>query len=166
MSQLRGEETEGLNEAAVRALGEALVPAELSSEQRAFMRARIMARLTDVPPPLTETIRSDSIPWRTVSPKVQAKVLKRDEAAGVIFVLWRLEPGGVLAGHSHDHDQNHDEECLVLEGEVLVGTHRVRAVDLHIARRGSVHVDLTTRTGCLVLVRSGISPVLAHLFPG
>ena len=158
------ESMEALDEEVVRTLGEALAPSELSTEQRLSMRTRIMSRLTEAPPPLTETIRTESIPWRTISPKVQAKVLKRDDAAGLIFVLWRLAPGGALSAHPHDEDE--DEECLVLEGEMLVGTHCVHAGELHIARRGSNHPDLTTRTGALVLVRSAISPQLAQLFPG
>ncbi|MBV8806626.1 MAG: cupin domain-containing protein [Sinobacteraceae bacterium] len=156
------EETDTLDDAAVQALGEALTPAEFSAKRRASMRTRIMSRLKEAAPPLTETIRTESIPWRAISPNVQAKVLKRDDAAGVIFVLWQLEPGGVVSGHPHDEEQ--DEECLVLQGDMLVGTHCVRAGELHIAKRGSAHADLTTRTGCLIMVRSGISPLLARLF--
>jgi quercetin dioxygenase-like cupin family protein len=154
---------EVLDPAALQLLGEALAPAALREEQRASMRARIMGRLADAPPPNTETIRSGSIPWRNVSSGVEAKVLKRDDQAGVIIVLWRLEPGGVVPGHTHTEEE--DEECFVLEGEMLVGKHCVRAGELHIAKRGGVHEDLTTRTGCVVMLRSGISPLLAKLFP-
>ena len=158
-----GNETEALDEAAVEALGGALAPAGLSAEQRASIRVRIISRVAEVPPPLTETIRSASIPWRAMGPGVQAKVLKRDDVAGIIIVMWKLEPGGVVPGHPHCEDE--DEECLVLEGDMLVGTHCVRAGEMHIAKRGSIHPNLTTRTGCLVVLRSGISPLLAKLFP-
>jgi quercetin dioxygenase-like cupin family protein len=146
----------------VQALGEAVVASELSAEQRASIRHRIFARLADRPPPLTETVRTGSIAWRQVGPGVKAKLLKRDDDANVIIVLWQLEPGGRLAHHSHEES----EECLVLEGEMLVGEHRVAAGELHIAHRGSMHDDLTTRTGCLLMVRSGISPLLKSLFQG
>lgn len=164
MSRRRAKHIEAIDEAAVQSLGEALTPAEPSDSQRASLRKRIMSRVADEPPPLTETIRTELIEWRSISPGVQAKVLKRDDAAGVIIVLWRLEPGGVVRGHPHTVDG--DEECLVLKGEMLVGAHRVGAGDLHIAKRGSIHADLTTHTGCLLMVRSGISPLLAGLFPG
>jgi hypothetical protein len=46
---------------------------------------------------------------------------------------------------------------------MLVGGHRVRAGELHIAKPGAVHGDFSTRTGLLVVVRSGISPLLIGL---
>lgn len=150
-----------LDAAAVQMLGDAVAASELSAERRASMKQRIFARLIDRPPPMMETIRTGSIAWREVSPGVKAKLLKRDDEANVIIVLWQLEPGGRLAGHSHEDS----EECLVLEGEMLVGEHRVAAGELHIAHRGSMHHDLTTRTGCLLMVRSGISPLLESIFP-
>jgi quercetin dioxygenase-like cupin family protein len=143
----------------VQALGEALAPAALSPELRASMRARVLARAAGAQPPLTETIRTESIPWRDVSTGVRAKLLRRDEASNLMVVLWRLEPGGILPGHPHADE----EECLVLEGEMLVGDHCVRAGQLHIAKPGAIHGDLTTRTGTLVMVRSGISPLLTGL---
>jgi quercetin dioxygenase-like cupin family protein len=154
---------EAVDEALVRMIGATLAPAQLSMQRRASMRARIMSRTADNPPPGAETIRSASIPWSDISHGVRAKLLKRDDKADVIIVLWKIEPGGVVAGHSHTGET--DEECLVLEGEMLVGTHCVRQGELHIARRGAVHEDLTTRTGCVIVVRSGISPLLATLFP-
>jgi quercetin dioxygenase-like cupin family protein len=161
MPRSPGKKDEVLDPAAIQMLGEALAPAVLSEEQRGSMRARIMERLADVPPARTETIRSGSIMWRKVSSGVEAKVLKRGDR--VIIVLWRLEPGGVVPGHPHTEDE--DEECFVVEGEMLLGTHCVRAGEFHIAKRGAIHEDLTTRTGCIVMVRSGISPQLAQLFP-
>lgn len=151
--------SEVLDQAAVQELGKALAPAELTSARRASMRARVLAGAAGVQPAFTETIHTDSLPWRNVSTGVQAKLMKRDEAANLMIVLWRLQPGGALPGHPHSTD----EECLVLEGEMLVGAHCVRAGELHIAKPGAIHGDLTTRTGLLVMVRSGITPELTAL---
>jgi quercetin dioxygenase-like cupin family protein len=159
MSRAANKRPEILGDAIVRALGEALVPAELTAERRASMRTRVMASAAGVQPPFTETVHTGDLPWHEVSAGVRAKLLRRDDASNLMIVLWRLEPGGSIPGHPHSKE----EECLVLEGEMLVGGHRVRAGELHIAKPGAIHDDLTTRTGLLVMVRSGISPLLTGL---
>ena len=70
------------------------------------------------------------------------------------MVLFRIKPGGVVPAHVHTKE----EECLVLEGEIFIGTHRVGEGDLHIAKPGAAHGDITTKTGATVLVRSEIPP--------
>jgi hypothetical protein len=47
-----------------------------------------------------------------------------------------------------------DEECLVLEGEVFIGEHRIAQGDLHVAGPDSHYRDITTRTGAMLMVRS------------
>ena len=63
---------------------------------------------------------------------------------------------GLLFAVPRGHTQ--EEECVVLEGEVLIGEHCFRAGDVHIARPGATHVGLRTRTGCLLYIRSEIPP--------
>ena len=46
-----------------------------------------------------------------------------------------MRPGGVIPAHRHQHE----EECLVLEGECRIGTHRLVAGDVHVAAAGSWH---------------------------
>lgn len=144
-----------LDEVAVRAIGEALIPSELSAQRRTALRERVMTRASDAPPDNTETIRGDSLQWHKVFPNVWAKVMKRDVAANLQIMLFRMEPGGVVPAHAH----NLEEECLVLEGEIFVGAHLVRKGDMHIARAGARHPNLWTRTGALVMVRSEIPPL-------
>jgi quercetin dioxygenase-like cupin family protein len=138
------------DEKLVGAIGEALRPAELSEQQRASMRARIIERTHDAQPPDTETVRGEKIQWREAWPKVWVKVLKQDAAADMQITLLRFEPGGRVPGHPH----RRDEECLVLEGEVRVGDHLVRAGDLHIAHAGARHGDLVSESGALIMIRS------------
>jgi quercetin dioxygenase-like cupin family protein len=154
MSQ-RPERPDVLAESAVRAIGEALVPVELPAARRAAMRDRVMAGASGAPPENTETIRGEDLAWHEVFPKVWAKVMKRDVANNLPIMLFRMEPGGVVPAHAHKLD----EECLVLEGEVMVGSHPVRKGDMHIARAGARHPDLWTRTGALVMVRSEVPPL-------
>jgi quercetin dioxygenase-like cupin family protein len=155
MSQRPAEEPAVLDEPIVRAIGAALVPAELSAHGRAALRERVMKIANDAPPENTETIRGDSLQWHKVFPNVWAKVLKRDVPNNLQIMLFRMEPGGIVPAHAHTLD----EECLVLEGEVLVGSHPVRKGDMHIARAGARHPNLWTRTGALVMVRSEIPPL-------
>ncbi len=155
MSQRPPEPVVVLDEPTVRAIGEALVPAELSAQRRAGLRERVMKIADDAPPENTETIRGESLQWHKVFPNVWAKVMKRDVANNLQIMLFRMEPGGIVPAHAHTLD----EECLVLEGEVLVGSHPVRKGDMHIARAGARHPNLWTRTGALVMVRSEIPPL-------
>jgi len=144
------ENMDALNEETLSKLAEGLPPAELSAERRSSMRARVMARALEGPPPDTETIRGEDVPWREAWPKVWVKILKRDVTADSQVTLIRFEPGGRIPEHVH----RKDEECYVLEGEVTVGSHRVRAGDFHIARAGARHSDLTSATGAVVMIRS------------
>jgi len=155
MSERPPERPDVLDEPTVRAIGESLRPAELPAERRAALRERVMAFASGAPPENTETIRGEDLPWHQVFPKVWAKVMKRDVANNLQIMLFRMEPGGVVPAHAHKLD----EECLVLEGEVLVGSHPVRKGDMHIARAGARHPDLWTRTGAVVMVRSEIPPL-------
>jgi quercetin dioxygenase-like cupin family protein len=144
------EEAAVLDDEVVQTLAGALAPAELTSQQRDSMRARVLERASEGPPPDTETIRGEGVPWREAWPKVWIKVLKRDPEADFQITLMKFEPGGRIPGHAH----RQNEECFVLEGEVLVGTHRVRAGDFHIARAGGRHPDLTSSAGALIMLRS------------
>jgi quercetin dioxygenase-like cupin family protein len=142
---------DALNEETLSKLAEGLPPAELSAERRSSMRARVMARaLEGGPPPDTETVRGEDVPWREAWPKVWVKILKRDAAADLQITLIRFEAGGRIPAHVH----RKDEECYVLEGEVALGAHRVRAGDFHVARAGAQHADLVSSSGALVMLRS------------
>jgi RNA polymerase sigma factor (sigma-70 family) len=55
-----------------------------------------------------------------------------------------------------------DEDFVVLEGECQIGSHLLRAGDIHKASTGSVHGDVTTRTGVVVLIRGEYPYPSAH----
>lgn len=75
--------------------------------------------------------------------------LRWDEASGIYTSLLRMRPGGVIPAHRHERE----EECIVLEGEVQIGTYQLSAGDVHIAAAGTWHEQVTTRKGVLVLLR-------------
>jgi len=137
-----------IDDIAVASLGHAVAPVELSSEQRSRMRERIMTGIA--PPANTLTVRGAAVEWRELWPKVWVQQLHFDPDSRVQMSVVRMEPGGVIPPHEHDHD----EECLVLEGEIRLGDYYVRRGDFHIAKAGSRHADLLAPEGALLMIRS------------
>lgn len=152
---------------------EAVLPSELTriledglretlptSGRRKVMRERLLervrrgtARRSD--PKLVTVRASDG--WEELAPKIFAKRVYTDGWAESYLV--RLEPG--CHGAPHEHPE--DEECVVLEGELMIGDIRLRAGDFHVAHRGSSHGATTTETGALVMLR--YAAPLSRYFP-
>jgi quercetin dioxygenase-like cupin family protein len=145
---------EVLDRIALEAIAEAVRPEELTDARRRSMRQKIARRIAPEQPINTQTVRADTVEWMAAWPNVWVKILRQDPAINLQMVMFRIEPGGVVPAHTHTEE----EECLVISGEILIGDHRVGEGDLHIARPGAAHGDITTRTGATVLVRSEIPP--------
>ncbi len=124
-------------------------PTELGSVQRERMRRRVQQQAREQPPEGTRTLRASEGAWIELSPFVEVRELHRDDGAGTHTSLIRMRPGGVIPAHRH----RLEEECIVLEGECHIGTHRLVAGDSHVAAAGSWHGAVTTCTGALVLLR-------------
>ncbi|MGH8325353.1 MAG: cupin domain-containing protein [Steroidobacteraceae bacterium] len=139
----------------IGALAEGPPALVLTARRRELMRDRMLAQAAGAAPQLTETVRGESLPWNQAWPGVWARVLKQDGAEDLQITLFRMEPGSVVPGHGHARE----EECLVLQGELIIGPHRIGEGDLHIARPGARHPDITTQRGALLLVRSEIPRV-------
>lgn len=139
----------------IEALAEALLAPELTESRRSAMRERVLALTDDSAPPLTETVRGPDIPWQKAWAGVTLRVLRRDIDANLLVTVLRMEPGSTVPGHAHSKE----EECLVLAGEVLIGSHRLRQGDFHLAHAGARHPDITSPSGALLLVRSEIPAV-------
>lgn len=82
----------------------------------------------------------------TPIPGVSFRLLHRDKSRDVVTCLLRLAPGARLPSHSH----RGVEECVVIEGTILVGPTRMRAGDYQRAEADSDHVEQWTDTGALV----------------
>lgn len=96
------------------------------------------------------TVRADEGEWRPFLPKVQIKVLRREE--DILTYLLKLEPGAALVPHEHPVD----EECLVVEGEARIGDLLVRAGDYHLAPRGKPHGMIRSETGAVLFLRGAV----------
>lgn len=97
------------------------------------------------------TVHADDGPWQPFLDGVQIKVLH--EADGVLSYLLRLAPGASLPPHRHALD----EECLVLEGTLRVGSHtEVHAGGFHLAHRGALHPTVSSATGATIFLRGAV----------
>jgi hypothetical protein len=95
----------------------------------------------------TLTRRAGTGVWTEMSPGVTYTVLFDDPVAKRRSMLVRALPGATY--ESHFHDEGH-EECLVLEGDLIMGDLKLLPGDYHIAAKGSTHPAATTRSGCLL----------------
>jgi anti-sigma factor ChrR (cupin superfamily) len=88
--------------------------------------------------------------WQPFMPAVEIKVLHEQD--GVMSYLLRLAPGAVLPPHRHPID----EECVVLEGAVSIGTLALSAGGFHLARSGTLHEPITSAGGALLYLRGAV----------
>jgi anti-sigma factor ChrR (cupin superfamily) len=96
-------------------------------------------------------VRADEGEWtRTADAGIFVKLLYVDKERDTVTTLVRMEPGSRIPPHRHLGV----EQCLVLEGDISSAGHTLGAGDFNCALPGSVHDDLTTRGGALLLLVS------------
>lgn len=118
--------------------------------QARSIRRRLMERVADADSSHL-TIDGDAGEWQAFVEGVAIKVLR--EHAGVLSYLLRLEPGAVLPPHRHPHD----EECLVLEGHVQVGSKIVVGPGgYHLAHGGALHATIRSTSGATIFLRGAV----------
>lgn len=93
----------------------------------------------------------------TPFPGMSIRMLNLDPDRRQFTAMIRLEPGATYPSHAHDGP----EECVVLEGELLVGGVRMTAGDYQRAEPGSEHADQWSDTGALLFV-TGPASLLTH----
>jgi quercetin dioxygenase-like cupin family protein len=99
-------------------------------------------------PELSESVVSSArTEWTARGiPGISVKVLRRDEN-GQSSSLVRFEPGAKFPAHDHPAG----EEVFVLEGEVQIGRHHLKAGDYLYAPPGVKHAASSAQ-GCVFLV--------------
>ena len=70
-----------------------------------------------------------------------------DHERGYAVVLGKLEPGARYPSHHHTGS----EEVYVLEGDLHMGSHVLRAGDFHHADAGITHGENFSEQGCTIL---------------
>lgn len=89
----------------------------------------------------------------TPYPGITMRLLHVDQAGAKFSALLRVEPGAKYPSHHHDGV----EECLVLEGSLMVGNTRMVAGDYQRAEPHSEHVEQWTETGALLFINAPLS---------
>lgn len=145
---------DALDEQTLLLLGEAPASLDVSPERMQRLRDRVMQRVDEDIANASQsflTVRADDGPWIEIAPNVKKKVLFANPETGTESYLLKAEPGADTPPHLHEHD----EHCLVLEGELTFGegTH-LRAGDYHFAPRGSEHGIARTELGVLVYIQT------------
>jgi anti-sigma factor ChrR (cupin superfamily) len=87
--------------------------------------------------------------WVSYEPGVDIKFLQVDPTSALRTALLRMEPGAISASHQHEQT----EYCVVIDGDVMLDDHRLVKGDLHIAPAGTMHSTISTKGGCLLLLR-------------
>ena len=111
---------------------------------------RIAARIAEANASLpgTVTLRAGTYDWRPLSQGIDHAVLWVNEAANRKSLLIRMQPGARYESHEHDDD----EECLVIEGDLVFGDLVLHAGDFHFAPKGRTHPPAYSPSGCLLYV--------------
>lgn len=106
-------------------------------------------------------VRAGEGRWRpTDDAGVSFKLLFSDRERGTITTLVRMEPGSRIRSHRHLGV----EQCLVLEGDVRSGSVGMTAGDFNCSMPGSVHEELASDGGALLLIVSPehYEPIESH----
>lgn len=146
---------EVLDEQTLRFLSETPAVVNTAPEQMQTLRDRVMQRVdadTAKASQAFHTVRHHDGAWIEIAPKIHKKVLLANPETGAETYLLRAEPGAEAPPHMHEHD----EHCLVLEGEMAFdnGVH-LKAGDYHFAPAGSEHGIARTDVGVLVYIQTG-----------
>jgi anti-sigma factor ChrR (cupin superfamily) len=96
----------------------------------------------------TLCLRCDDVPWKpsTFAPKVFVKDVAVTD--GLEMQIVRLEPDAWFPLHTHECP----EFIYVLEGELIIGDHRLSDGWASVASVGSVHPDVHSETGCIFVL--------------
>jgi anti-sigma factor ChrR (cupin superfamily) len=96
-------------------------------------------------------VRAGEGRWRpTEDAGVSYKLLYADAERATITTLVRMEPGARIRPHRHLGV----EQCLVLEGDVRSGSVGMTAGDFNCSLPGSIHEELVSDGGALLLLVS------------
>jgi quercetin dioxygenase-like cupin family protein len=123
---------------------------ELTPGLARAIKRRLLERVADADESHL-TIEAHQGDWQPFGSGLQIKALHEQD--GVLSYLLRLEPGASLPPHRHPMD----EECIVLEGRLRVGTRtEIGPGAYHLAHRGALHATISTRCGATIFLRGAV----------
>lgn len=110
-----------------------------------------------VPPGYTIRPAADADFHPLPYPGVSMRLLHIDRLANRFSCLLKFAPGGRLPGHPHSSA----EECVVLDGTLMVGGVRMNAGDYQRVEAGVTHVEQWSDTGATAFVTAPLD-LLEH----
>ncbi|EHR69295.1 cupin domain-containing protein [Burkholderiales bacterium JOSHI_001] len=90
------------------------------------------------------TVRDQQAGWPDYAPGIQRRVLWQRQ--GQAALLYFAQPGASVPVHNHGHD----EECLMVQGELFLDDLLLQAGDYQLAPAGSGHRITATDTGVVI----------------
>lgn len=106
-----------------------------------FLRESLAPAGVDASP---STVRDDAAAWPELAPGIRRRVLWQH--AGQAAMLYHAQPGAALPLHTHGHD----EECLMLQGELFLDDVLLQPGDYQLAPAGTAHRITQTDTGVVI----------------
>lgn len=134
------------------------------------LRARVLAKVRAPQPAPTPATPAgfkfvaglDAAGWQQLPvPGASVKLLSLDAERGYAVVLGKLAPGASYPPHVHLHS----EQVYVLDGDLHIGPHAMRAGDFHEAAAGTRHDGNYSETGCTILAIISVADLQAQLQP-
>jgi redox-sensitive bicupin YhaK (pirin superfamily) len=96
------------------------------------------------------------MPWQTLAPGLSLRLLAWPGDSGVAPFLLRLDAGTAIPPHRHEHD----EWCLLLDGEMHSEDLLLLPGDFQLARAGGLHREVASERGALLYIRGEVEPEL------
>lgn len=109
-----------------------------------LLRERVLGAGHHAAETLSLTSREAPDAWEDFAPLVKRRVLWQQ--GSMAAMLWLASPGATVPQHHHGHD----EECLMLRGDLFQDDYLLREGDYQLAPCGSSHETVNTDTGALI----------------
>lgn len=106
--------------------------------------AQVFVRDADGDTGTRTLVRDADAGWPEFAPGIRRRVLWSD--AGQAAMLYRTDPGASVPVHSHGHD----EECLMVQGELFLDDVLLQQGDYQLAPAGTGHRITETDTGVIL----------------
>jgi anti-sigma factor ChrR (cupin superfamily) len=149
-----------LDAADIAALAGALPAQSPTAARRTVLRGRVLEAIRAAPASAGIVITAGEGQWLIFIPGIAIKFLRVDHVRRTQTSLWRLQPGAIIPAHEHVADA---EECLILEGAIVMNDRSYHAGDYVLAPAGLHHDTFQAPKGALLLIRSELTAPLEQL---
>lgn len=121
-----------------------LLPAGAATRLTTEQGAQVFVREADGEPVQRHLVRDAEAGWPAFAPGIRRRVLWT--AGGQASLLYQTDPGASVPVHTHGHD----EECLMVAGELFLDDLLLQQGDYQLAPAGTGHRITETDTGVIL----------------